>query len=140
MRLAKYAATFCFNLNIINLTTDQSVCVCKTLNDSSFIESRVLSQNCTASTGKILFISSTWLSRNSRYTVQSVQSCQQASFHCVQLWQRTEDVMDIKVGKAAPNNEDACLEHHFFDDTVPVQTITGKVENKIECIQRILMF
>ena len=33
--------------------------------------------------------------------------------------------MEIKIGKAAPNNEDACLEHHFFDDSVPVQTITG---------------
>lgn len=35
--------------------------------------------------------------------------------------------MEIKIGKAAPNNEDACLEHHFFDDSVPVQTITGTV-------------
>jgi len=71
--------------------------------------------------------------KTARFTVQSVQSCQQASFHCVQLWWRSNDVMEIKIGKAAPNNEDACLEHHFFDDSVPVQTITAAHLHSYTC-------
>ena len=63
----------------------------------------------------------------SRFTVQSVQSCQRATFHCVHLWQRTESVVEIKIGKPAPNNEDACLEQLFFDDSIPIQTITGNL-------------
>jgi len=60
-----------------------------------------------------------------RFTVQSVQSCQQATFHCVHIWQRTPSVVEIKIGKPAPSNEDACLEQLFFDDSIPIQTITA---------------
>ena len=59
-----------------------------------------------------------------RYTVQSVQSCQQATFHCVHIWRRTNNVLEIKIGKSAPNNEDACHEQLFFDNSIPIQTIT----------------
>ena len=61
-----------------------------------------------------------------KYIVQSVQSCSQATFHCVQLWRRTEHVLQIKIGKVAPNNEDACDEHLFFDSSVPTHTITSE--------------
>ena len=61
-----------------------------------------------------------------KYIVQSVQSCSQATFHCVQLWRRTDHVLQIKIGKVAPNNEDACDEHLFFDSSVPTITITSE--------------
>jgi len=71
-------------------------------------------------------ISEKYLDNNTaRFTVQSVQSCQQATFHCVHIWKRTNNVMEIKIGKAAPNNEDACHEQLFFDDSVPTHTITS---------------
>ena len=62
-----------------------------------------------------------------KYIVQSVQSCSQATFHCVQLWRRTENVLQIKIGKVAPSNEDACDENLFFDSSVPTHTITSKL-------------
>ena len=61
-----------------------------------------------------------------KYIVQSVQSCSQATFHCVQLWRRTEHVLQIKIRKVAPNNEDACDENLFFDSSVPTHTITSE--------------
>ena len=64
--------------------------------------------------------------------MQSVQSCQQATFHCVHIWQRTPSVVEIKIGKPAPSNEDACLEQLFFDDNIPIQTITGNFTDNSE--------
>ena len=61
-----------------------------------------------------------------KYIVQSVQSCSQATFHCVQLWRRTDNVLQIKIGKVAPNTEDACHEQLFFDSSLPTHTITSE--------------
>ena len=33
--------------------------------------------------------------------------------------------MELKLGRGAPNIEDACHEQIFFDDSVPVRTLTG---------------
>ena len=57
--------------------------------------------------------------------MQSVQSCQEATFHCLQLWRRGSEVLELKLGRGAPNIEDACHEQIFFDDSVPVRTLTG---------------
>ena len=61
-----------------------------------------------------------------KYIVQSVQSCSQATFHCVQLWRRIDNVLQIKIGKVAPNTEDACHEQLFFDSSLPIHTITSE--------------
>jgi len=70
---------------------------------------------------------------SARYTVQSVQSCQQATFHCVHIWRRTNNVLEIKIGKSAPNNEDACHEQLFFDNSIPIQTITSDALHASPC-------
>ena len=57
--------------------------------------------------------------------MQSVQSCQEATFHCLQLWRRGSEVLELKLGRGAPNIEDACHEQIFFDESVPVRTLTG---------------
>ena len=61
--------------------------------------------------------------------MQSVQSCQEATFHCLQVWRRSPGpgaaVLELKLGRGAPNIEDACHEQIFFDESVPVRTLTG---------------
>jgi len=59
-----------------------------------------------------------------KYIVQSVESCSQATFHCVQLWRRTDNVIQIKIGKHSPSSEDACHEQLFFDSSVATHTLT----------------
>ena len=63
-----------------------------------------------------------------KYIVQSVESCSQATFHCVQLWRRTDNVIQIKIGKIAPSSEDACHEQLFFDSSVATHTLTSEFQ------------